>query len=89
MTSRTSSWPFWSNLPSTDYRVRSADAWLEARRKENGDDGHLWRFYDGLYDLEQWIPKHPGGSQWLELTKVSAHVRCLFYLKINSSTGTY
>lgn len=43
---------------------------MEARRKEDGAD-NLWRIHDGLYDLDQWIHKHPGGSQWLEITKVN------------------
>lgn len=91
MTSRTSSWTFWSNTPSTDYSVKSADDWIEARRQEDGTDGKLWRIYDGLYDLEKWIHKHPGGPQWLKITKVGIQLHCLIYLKaiINSLTSTY
>ncbi|XP_072161439.1 cytochrome b5-related protein [Bemisia tabaci] len=29
----------------------------------------LWRIHDGLYDLSGYIDKHPGGRQWLEITK--------------------
>ncbi|CAI6365826.1 unnamed protein product [Macrosiphum euphorbiae] len=68
MAPRTSSWPEWNNLSSTDRNIKSADSWIEARQKEDGADG-LWRVYDGLYDLKQWIHKHPGGPQWLEITK--------------------
>lgn len=69
MAPRTSSWPVWNNLLSTDYSLKSVDDWIEARQKEDGAE-ELWRIHDGLYDLEQWIPKHPGGPQWLEITKV-------------------
>ncbi|XP_025420730.1 cytochrome b5-related protein-like [Sipha flava] len=68
MAPRTSSWSIWNNLSSTDYNVKSVDDWIEARQKEDGADD-LWRIHDGLYNLEQWIPKHPGGRQWLEITK--------------------
>lgn len=74
MAPRTSSWPVWSGILSTDNNIKSADDWIEARRQEDGAD-ELWRIHDGLYNLEQWIPKHPGGSQWLEITKV-----CIYYL---------
>lgn len=71
MAPRTSSWPFWSNTLSTDNTIKSADDWIEARRIEDGTDGQLWRIHDGLYNLDQWIQKHPGGPQWLEITKVN------------------
>lgn len=70
MAPRTSSWPAWSNILSTDIDIKSATDWMDARRKEEGSDD-LWRVHDGLYNLEKWIPKHPGGKQWLEITKVS------------------
>jgi hypothetical protein len=31
----------------------------------------LWRVHDALYDLSSFISVHPGGSEWLRLTKVS------------------
>ncbi|XP_050432227.1 cytochrome b5-related protein-like isoform X1 [Adelges cooleyi] len=68
MAPRTSSWPTLNNLPSTDRNIKRVDGWINARRKEDGAEG-LWRVHDGLYDLQEWIPKHPGGSQWLEITK--------------------
>lgn len=74
MAPRTSSWPFWSKIRSTNNTIKSVDDWIEARRKEDGTDGELWRIHDGLYNLEHWIQKHPGGSQWLEITKVSTEI---------------
>lgn len=79
MSPRTSSWPVWNNLKSTDYNIKSADDWIEARRKEDGAD-ELWRVHDGLYDLEKWIHKHPGGTQWLEITKVGTHFLYTLFL---------
>lgn len=70
MAPRTSSWSVWNNLESTDYSMRSPDDWIKARYKEDGAE-ELWRVHDGLYDLQSWIKNHPGGSQWLEITKVS------------------
>lgn len=80
MAPRTSSWSIWSNIRSTNNKIKSADDWIKARRKEDGTDGELWRVYDGLYNLEQWILKHPGGRQWLEITKVGIYVK-LFHTK--------
>ncbi|VVC46188.1 Cytochrome b5-like heme/steroid binding domain,Fatty acid desaturase domain [Cinara cedri] len=68
MAPRTSSWPVWSNISSTDNNIKSADDWIEAHRMEDGAET-LWRVHDELYDLEPWIKKHPGGPQWLEITK--------------------
>jgi cytochrome b involved in lipid metabolism len=31
----------------------------------------LWRVHDALYDLSSFVDVHPGGSEWLRLTKVS------------------
>lgn len=79
MAPRTSSWPIWSNIVSTDNNIKSADDWIKARQKEEGAD-ELWRVHDGLYDLEKWIYSHPGGSQWLEITKVRTYfLYTLFY----------
>lgn len=50
--------------------LRTGGMWLEGRRKVDGAEG-LWRIHDELYDLSHWIHKHPGGSEWLTLTKVS------------------
>ncbi|KAE9535776.1 hypothetical protein AGLY_007677 [Aphis glycines] len=87
MAPRISSWPIWNNLISTDNNIRSADSWIEARRKEDGADG-LWRIYDGLYDLKQWIHKHPGGSQWLEITKGTDVTELFETYHINQKAAT-
>ncbi|CAH0605493.1 unnamed protein product [Chrysodeixis includens] len=35
---------------------------------DDGAEG-LWRIHDKLYDLTSFIKRHPGGEEWLELTK--------------------
>jgi Cytochrome b5-like Heme/Steroid binding domain len=45
--------------------------YMQGRRKDDEAEG-LWRVHDKLYDLTDFIDRHPGGRQWLILTKVSA-----------------
>jgi cytochrome b involved in lipid metabolism len=40
-----------------------------ADKKRDDDIGQLWRVHDKLYDVSEFISKHPGGSEWLELTR--------------------
>ncbi|XP_041970440.1 cytochrome b5-related protein-like [Aricia agestis] len=42
--------------------------WLTGKAMDDGAEG-LWRVHNGLYDLESFIDRHPGGAEWLELTK--------------------
>ena len=38
--------------------------------KKRGDNiGNLWRVHDKLYNLEEFIDKHPGGKDWITLTR--------------------
>lgn len=43
--------------------------WIESRRQDDNAEG-LWRVHDKLYDLTDFIKLHPGGSDWIQLTKV-------------------
>ncbi|KAI9005561.1 hypothetical protein DFJ74DRAFT_773841 [Hyaloraphidium curvatum] len=45
--------------------------WLADRADYNSSHGAngLWRVHDGLYDLNEFVDKHPGGKEWLELTR--------------------
>lgn len=43
--------------------------WLTGKAMDDGAEG-LWRVYDNLYDLTPFINNHPGGEEWLQLTKV-------------------
>lgn len=47
----------------------TVDVWLEDKQDTDGAEG-LWRIHDALYDLTDFVQKHPGGAEWLELTKV-------------------
>ncbi|KAK5637954.1 hypothetical protein RI129_012249 [Pyrocoelia pectoralis] len=48
--------------------IKSADRWLEDKRKFDGAE-NLWRIHDCLYDMTEFIDKHPGGKFWIETTK--------------------
>lgn len=41
---------------------------LEGRKKVDGAEG-LWRIRNSLYDLETFAKFHPGGEEWIRLTK--------------------
>lgn len=43
--------------------------WLEDKKSDDGAQG-LWRIHDDLYDFTDFIRQHPGGEDWLVLTKV-------------------
>ncbi|CAH0725207.1 unnamed protein product, partial [Brenthis ino] len=51
-----------------DGGFRDPVQWLQGKALDDGAEG-LWRVHDRLYDLEHFIQRHPGGSEWLELTK--------------------
>ncbi|XP_055706560.1 cytochrome b5-related protein-like isoform X2 [Phlebotomus papatasi] len=35
---------------------------------DDGAEG-LWRVHDGIYDLTDFVERHPGGREWLEMTR--------------------
>lgn len=43
--------------------------WLQSRTIDDNAEG-LWRVHDTLYDLTKFIDRHPGGADWIRLTKV-------------------
>lgn len=47
---------------------KSVRRWLETKRANDNAEG-LWRVHDKLYDLINFIQRHPGGADWLELTQ--------------------
>ncbi|XP_032513096.2 cytochrome b5-related protein-like [Danaus plexippus] len=51
-----------------DEGLRDPIQWLMGKAMDDGAEG-LWRVHNGLYDLEEFIQRHPGGAEWLELTK--------------------
>lgn len=45
------------------------NSWLESRRTDDNAEG-FWRVHDSLYDLNEFVNRHPGGADWIKLTKV-------------------
>ena len=43
--------------------------WLESRQNDDNAEGS-WRLHDDLYDLTDFVKVHPGGQDWIALTKV-------------------
>lgn len=75
-----------SSLPglwrSPTYRkanIRTSHLWLKGKQLDDNTNG-FWRVHDGLYDFSTFIDKHPGGSDWLNYTKVGTEL----HLKILS-----
>ncbi|CAL8110466.1 unnamed protein product [Orchesella dallaii] len=42
--------------------------WLIVKRRDD-NIGNLWRVHDKLYNLEDFIAKHPGGRDWIEFSR--------------------
>ncbi|XP_033340857.1 cytochrome b5-related [Megalopta genalis] len=55
-------------FPGRNKILRTPYSYLESRREVDGAED-LWRVGNGLYDLEKFIKFHPGGSEWIELTR--------------------
>lgn len=54
---------------TTFIRVSNFASYFLGKRKDDNIDPNLWRVYDRLYDLNDFIDKHPGGSDWLKITR--------------------
>ncbi|XP_058451370.1 cytochrome b5-related protein-like [Malaya genurostris] len=48
--------------------LRTVNNWLAGKRQDDASEG-FWRVHDSLYDLTNFIDHHPGGADWLKLTK--------------------
>ncbi|XP_055596168.1 cytochrome b5-related protein-like [Uranotaenia lowii] len=48
--------------------LKTVNRWLDSKRLDDGAEG-LWRVHDTLYDLESFAGQHPGGAEWIRLTK--------------------
>lgn len=42
---------------------------MDAKREDDNVEDGLWRINNTLYDLSEFIDKHPGGPEWLRMTK--------------------
>ncbi|RZB40751.1 Cyt-b5 and/or FA desaturase domain containing protein [Asbolus verrucosus] len=54
--------------PPNRSTTQNGALWLKDKHETDGAEG-LWRVHDDLYDLSSFVKSHPGGSEWLELTK--------------------
>ncbi|TPX32325.1 hypothetical protein SmJEL517_g04504 [Synchytrium microbalum] len=52
-------------MTGRDTPATGVDKWLECRRADDKVPDNLWRVHDTLYDLTDFLPKHPGGPSWL------------------------
>ncbi|XP_026667542.1 uncharacterized protein LOC108622777 [Ceratina calcarata] len=55
-------------FPGRDIKFKTPYSFLESRRQIDGAEG-LWRINNNLYDLEGFARHHPGGAEWIRLTK--------------------
>jgi len=67
--SKTSTVPGLAYLPARK-NPKTAAKFLEARKRIDGAEG-LWRIGNKLYDLETFVKSHPGGAEWIRLTKAT------------------
>ncbi|XP_043250834.1 cytochrome b5-related protein [Colletes gigas] len=68
MENSVSSIPGLKPFPERHDKFKTPRAFLEGRSKIDGAEG-LWRIRDRLYDLETFAKFHPGGEEWIRLTK--------------------
>ena len=62
-------WKGFGKYPALrDVPLKTAASWI-AGRKLDDDYGQLWRVHDKLYDLSDFVGRHPGGSQWIHVTQ--------------------
>ncbi|XP_015512971.1 cytochrome b5-related protein [Neodiprion lecontei] len=51
-----------------DSVIKTGAKWLKDKRQDDGAEG-LWRVDDKLYDLSEFAKSHPGGTEWITLTR--------------------
>lgn len=57
------------NMWTWNIKFACLSSWLECKQNDDGAEG-LWRIHDDLYDLTDFVDKHPGGKSWITLSKV-------------------
>ncbi|KAM3967180.1 cytochrome b5-related protein [Aphomia sociella] len=68
-----------------DEGLKDPIQWLTGKAMDDGADG-LWRVHDKIYDLTSFMKQHPGGSEWLELTKGTDITEAFEVHHLNPST---
>ncbi|KAG5675236.1 hypothetical protein PVAND_005157 [Polypedilum vanderplanki] len=51
-----------------DDKFKNPQKWLQDKQIDDNAET-LWRVHDKIYDLSNFIEHHPGGRNWLEMTK--------------------
>lgn len=64
-----------------DETIKGCWKWLEGRREDDNAEG-LWRVHDKLYNLRDFSENHPGGKEWIYLTKVNSFKNCVTFMKM-------
>lgn len=57
-----------------DLSLISFRRWMQSRKIDDNAEG-LWRVHDTIYDLTEFINLHPGGTDWIKLTKVNVYIK--------------
>lgn len=60
--------PLWWTVALRETPPKSGELFLKDKQRDDGAEG-LWRVHDALYDLSSFVEVHPGGAEWLRLTK--------------------
>ncbi|OAD59365.1 Cytochrome b5-related protein [Eufriesea mexicana] len=60
--------PGLEHFPGREIKFTTPYSFLESRRKIDGAE-NLWRIDNNLYDLEGFAKVHPGGEEWIRLTR--------------------
>lgn len=55
-----------------DNSLHTGELWLSGKQTDDGAEG-LWRIHDKLFDFSDFAKVHPGGEDWLTLTKVESN----------------
>lgn len=42
---------------------------MDSKRNDDNVENGLWRIHDTIYDLREFINKHPGGADWIRMTE--------------------
>lgn len=53
-----------------DKLIKSSYSWLEEKQTQDYAE-KFWRVHDKIYDLKDFADKHPGGKEWILITRVN------------------
>ncbi|XP_028025956.1 cytochrome b5-related protein-like [Bombyx mandarina] len=69
-----------------DEGLRDPVQWLIGKSMDDGAEG-LWRVHNGIYNFNDFLEKHPGGAEWLELSKGTDITEAFESHHLNSSVN--